>query len=231
MTVMIELKGAGRTFRQGAIAVPALHPADLVIEAGKLVAVTGRSGSGKSTFLNLVTGIDRPTSGSVTVAGVDLARQSESGLAAFRGRQIGIVFQFFELIPTLTVLENVVLAMDFVGVVPGKLRRPCALELLDQLGVADQARKLPSRLSGGQQQRAAVARALANDPPIIVADEPSGNLDTTNSEMVFAIFRRLASEGRTVIVATHERSELDQYDRVLEIVDGRFLDPSLRAAA
>jgi putative ABC transport system ATP-binding protein len=228
---IIELKAAERVFRQGEVVVHALHPAHIAIGKGELVAVVGRSGSGKSTFLNLVTGIDRPTGGSVVVDGVEVTTLSESDLAGFRGRKIGIVFQFFELIPTLTVLENVVLAMDLVGEIPARERRERGLALLDQLGVADQARKLPSRLSGGQQQRVAVARALANDPPILIADEPSGNLDTANSEMVFAIFRELAASGRTVIVATHERAQLEHYDRVLEIVDGRFVAPAVRAAA
>jgi len=228
---IIQLDGAGRTFRQGDSEVHALHPAHLAIARGELVAVVGRSGSGKSTFLNLITGIDRPSCGSVLVDGVDTTRLGESELAAFRGRKIGIVFQFFELIPTLTVLENVVLAMDLVGAIAGGQRRERALDLLDQLGVADQAHKLPSRLSGGQQQRVAVARALANDPPILVADEPSGNLDTANGEMVFAIFRGLADAGRTVIVATHERAQLERYDRVIEIVDGRFVSPAVKAAA
>jgi putative ABC transport system ATP-binding protein len=228
---MIRLEGAARTFRQGDVEVHALRPAEIAIARGELVAVVGRSGSGKSTFLNLVTGIDRPTAGSIVVDGVDTTALGESALAAMRGRTIGIVFQFFELIPTLTVLENVVLAMDLVGAIPAARRRERGLALLDQLGVADQAAKLPSRLSGGQLQRVAVARALANDPPILVADEPSGNLDTANGEVVFAIFRDLADSGRTIIVATHERARLDRYDRVLEIVDGRFLDSAGREAA
>jgi ABC-type lipoprotein export system ATPase subunit len=228
---IIELRSAGRIFTQGDLAIHALHPTDLAIGKSELVAIVGRSGSGKSTFLNLITGIDRPTSGSVTVDGTDITSLNESDLAGFRGRKVGIVFQFFELIPTLTVLENVVLAMDLVGAIAAGERQRRAVALLDQLGVGDQARKLPSRLSGGQQQRVAVARALANDPPILIADEPSGNLDSANSEMVFSIFRDLALVGRTVIVATHERALLDRYDRVLDIVDGRFLAPAVKAAA
>ena len=228
---IIEMNRAERSFRQGDSITHALWPTDLTIGKGELVAVVGRSGSGKSTFLNMVTGVDRPTSGSVIVDGVDVTTLGESDLAGFRGRKIGIVFQFFELIPTLTVIENVLLAMDLVGAIPAVNRRERAFTLLEQLEVAGQARKLPSRLSGGQQQRVAVARALANDPPIIVADEPSGNLDSTNSEMVFSIFRQLAATGRTVIVATHEHLHLERYDRVLEIADGRLSSAALKAAA
>ena len=231
MSGMIELKGAGRTFTQGDVRVHALHPTDLVISKGELVALIGRSGSGKSTLLNLLTGVDRPTSGSVIVDGVDLTALVEGPLAQFRGRTIGIVFQFFELIPTLTIQENVVLAMDLVGTIPAAKRQSRSLELLDRLGVADQARKLPSRLSGGQQQRAAIARALANDPALLVADEPSGNLDSVNSELVLDIFRGLAAEGRTVIIATHESGHLERYDRIIEIVDGHIAPTSLQVAA
>lgn len=227
----IELQSAGRTFRQGEVEIHALHPTDLLVPKGELLALIGRSGSGKSTLLNLLTGVDRPTSGRVVVDGVDLTALDEGALAQFRGRNIGIVFQFFELIPTLTIQENVVLAMDLVGSIAAADRKARALELLDRLGVADQAKKLPSRLSGGQQQRAAVARALANDPAILVADEPSGNLDSANSELVLDIFRTLSGEGRTVIIATHESGHLEQYDRVLQIADGRIVPNALSVAA
>lgn len=222
MRPIIELKSAGRTFLRGSIRTEALEPTDLEIGAGEFLAVTGRSGSGKSTFLNLVSGIDRPTSGSVAVDGIDLAGLNESRLSRFRGEKIGIVFQFFELIQTLTAVENVQLAMDLVGVIPSGDRRRRALALLDQVGLAAHARKLPSRLSGGEQQRVAIARALANDPPIIVADEPAGNLDSANSAMVASIFAECAAQGRTVIVATHEQGGLERYDRVLHVVDGAF---------
>lgn len=222
MRPIIELKSAGRTFVRGAIRTEALKPTDLEIGAGEFLAVTGRSGSGKSTFLNLVSGIDRPTSGSVVVDGIDLAGLNESRLSRFRGEKIGIVFQFFELIQTLTAVENVQLAMDLVGVIPSGERRRRALALLDQVGIAAHAKKLPSRLSGGEQQRVAIARALANDPPIIVADEPAGNLDSANSAMVASIFAECAAQGRTVIVATHEQDGLERYHRVLHVVDGAF---------
>lgn len=231
MSAMIELQAAERIFTQGDVRIHALHPTNLAIAKGELVALVGRSGSGKSTLLNLLTGVDRPTSGRIVIDKIDLTTLNEGSLARFRGRNIGIVFQFFELIPTLTVIENVVLAMELVGAIPASSRRPRALALLDRLGVADQANKLPSRLSGGQQQRVAVARALANDPPVLVADEPSGNLDSVNSEIVLGIFRELSAEGRTIIIATHECGHLDRYDRVVEIVDGRLVSPALQAAA
>ena len=160
----------------------------LTVAAGEFVAVVGRSGSGKTTLLNLLAGIDRPTSGTVRVAGADLGTLSESGLAAWRGRNIGLVFQFFQLLPTLTVAENVMLPMDFAKTIPAGQRRDRALQLLDRVGVADQADKLPATLSGGQQQRAAIARALANDPPLLLADEPTGNLDSATAAAVLELF-------------------------------------------
>lgn len=226
---MIELRAAERTFAMGKVKTQALRPATLTISAGEFVAVTGRSGSGKSTFLNLVSGIDRPTSGEVIVDGVALNRLGEGRLSQFRGRHIGIVFQFFELIPTLTALENVMLAMDLVGAIPTRSRRTRAMDLLDQMGLAAHARKLPSRLSGGEQQRVAIARALANDPPLLVADEPSGNLDSRNSEMVATLFGQCVAQGRTVVVATHETAGLDRYDRVLHVADGAFVDAAAGA--
>ena len=219
---MIELRGAGRSYPLGGETIQALKPASVTIGRGEFVAVTGPSGSGKSTFLHLICGIDRPSVGSVRVDGVELGALGESDLSKFRGRRIGIVFQFFELIPTLTALENVLLAMDLVGVIPAPRRRPRALTLLDQMGIVAHAGKLPSRLSGGEQQRVAIARALANDPPILAADEPCGNLDSANGELVTGLFAQCAADGRTVVVATHERTGLARYDRVLQIVDGAF---------
>jgi len=222
MKQIIRLKQAGRAYRRGALSTVALHPHDIDIAAGGYVAVIGASGSGKSTLLNLIAGIDRPTSGSVEVDGEDLGGMSESRLAVFRGRKIGIVFQFFELIQTLTALENILLAMDLVGSLPKAERRGRAMALLDSMGLADHAHKLPSRLSGGEQQRVAIARALANDPPILIADEPTGNLDRRNSEFISTIFGHCAAEGRTVIVATHEVGDLSRYSRILRVADGRI---------
>jgi putative ABC transport system ATP-binding protein len=228
---IIQLQAAGRTFTQGTVATDALRPTTLTIRKGQFIAVTGASGSGKSTFLNLVSGIDRPTSGTVTVDGVDLGSLTESRLARFRGATIGIVFQFFELLPTLTALENIVLAMDLVGVVPPRRRRSRGLDLLAQMGLAAHAGKLPSHLSGGEQQRVAIARALANDPPILIADEPTGNLDRRNGEVVSTLFGQCAADGRTVIVATHEHRDLSRYGRVLHIADGSVAGESRGEAA
>jgi putative ABC transport system ATP-binding protein len=195
----------------------------LDVAQGEFVAIVGRSGSGKTTLLNLLAGIDRPTSGTVQAAGVDLGSLTESGLAAWRGRNVGLVFQFFQLLPTLTVVENVMLPMDFARQIPVRERRPRALGLLDQVGVADQVDKLPATLSGGQQQRAAIARALANDPPLLLADEPTGNLDSATAEAVLALFAGLNAEGRTIVVVTHERDIRSIVGREVTLVDGRVV--------
>ena len=218
----ISIEHVSRSYRLGAAEVAALRDVSLKIGQGELVAITGRSGSGKSTLLNLISGIDRPTGGRIEVNGTDLGGLSESRLSQFRGSHVGIVFQFFELIPTLTALENVLLPMDLVGRVPRAERRRRATLLLDQVGLSGHEQKLPSRLSGGEQQRVAVARALANDPPVLVADEPCGNLDADNSARVMAIFRRCAAEGRAVVVATHERMDEPCYQRVLHLEEGRL---------
>jgi ABC-type lipoprotein export system ATPase subunit len=220
MQSTIVLKEAARTYMQGAVQTIALQPLSLILTAGEFVAVTGASGSGKSTLLNLISGVDRPTSGTVTVGGVTLNGLTEDGLAHFRGTHVGIVFQFFELIQTLTALENILLAMDFVAAIPKAVRRERAMGLLDTMGLAGHAKKLPSRLSGGEQQRVAIARALANDPAVLVADEPTGNLDQRNGELVTTLFGHCVAEGRTVIIATHEYRDLSRYHRVLRLADG-----------
>ncbi len=209
----------------------ALKEVSLSISAGEFVAVVGKSGSGKSTLVNLLTGIDRATSGEIQVAGTAVHTLSQSGLAAWRGRNIGVVFQFFQLLPTLTVAENVMLPMDFCDTYPEKDRRPRALALLKRVGIADQADKLPAALSGGQQQRAALARALANDPPILVADEPTGNLDSHTAEAVLRLFAELAAEGKTVMMVTHER-DLGRYiTRTVTLADGELAqEPADQAA-
>jgi putative ABC transport system ATP-binding protein len=190
------------------------------VRAGEFVAVVGKSGSGKSTLLHLVAGIDQPSAGAVTVAGTRLADLSHERLAAWRGRTVGVVFQFFQLLPTLTALENVMLPMDFLGRVPARERRARGLELLARVGVPEQADKLPATLSGGQQQRVAIARALANDPPLIVADEPTGNLDSETGAGIFALFARLVADGTTVVVVTHEREAVTGVARTVTLADG-----------
>jgi putative ABC transport system ATP-binding protein len=194
----------------------------LRVRPGEFVSVVGPSGSGKSTLLNMVTGIDRPTQGKVLVGGAAVHGMSENQLARWRGRNIGVIFQFFQLLPTLTVLENVVLPMDFCNMYRRGERKERALRLLDQVGIADQAHKLPSALSGGQQQRAAIARAMANDPPVVVADEPTGNLDTATADEVFQLFRGLVSRGKTLLVATHDQRLSARTGRVLHLLDGRI---------
>ncbi len=222
---MIQLRDVHKTYPSPAGDVAALRGVDVSIEAGALVAVVGRSGSGKTTLLNVVSGIDTPTAGNVEVAGTSLAGLSHDQLARWRGRTVGVVFQFFQLLPTLTIVENVMLPMDFCGTFAGT-RRLRALELLDRVGVADQAAKLPSALSGGQQQRVAIARALANDPPIVVADEPTGNLDTETGSAIFALFGELSSAGKTVVIVTHERDVLRRGARVVTLTDGRVTPPA-----
>jgi len=217
---VIRLRGVTKTYQTPAGSFAALRQVDLEIETGELVAVVGRSGSGKSTLLNMVAGIDRPSAGSVIIGGTSIERLPADRLAAWRGRTVGVVFQFFQLLPTLTVAENVMLPMDFCGTYPARERRPRALELLARVDVADQADKLPSALSGGQQQRVAIARALANDPPLIVADEPTGNLDSTTSEAIFRLFGDLRADGKTVVIVTHEREAVSGAGRTVTIADG-----------
>ncbi|MEO8552932.1 MAG: ABC transporter ATP-binding protein [Kofleriaceae bacterium] len=206
----------------------ALSAIDLTLAAGELIAVVGASGSGKSTLVHLIAGLDRPSSGSVRVAGTLLAELPESKLAAWRGRHVGVVFQFFQLLPTLTVLENILLPIDLCGTLPAPRARERARALLDQVGIADQADKLPSALSGGQQQRAAIARALANDPPVVLADEPTGNLDSQTAEAILALLGALAKAGKTIITVTHERDIARHADRVITLVDGRVAEITAR---
>ena len=220
MSKVIQLNQTSKHYLTGAGRFDALLPTDLEIQSGEYTSLVGPSGSGKSTLLNLIAGIVRPSSGQVKIDNEDITQFKESRLAAFRGRQIGIVFQFFQLIPTLSVVENVKLAMDLVGVIPTAQRQSRAIELLAMVGVENHIHKFPSGLSGGEQQRVAIARALANDPPLLLADEPTGNLDSANSELIGSIFRNCAADGRTVIVATHDTSKLEQYHRLIRLEDG-----------
>jgi putative ABC transport system ATP-binding protein len=219
---VISLHGVTRVYETPAGPFAALREIDLEIKAGELVAIVGRSGSGKSTLLNMMAGIDRPSSGNVTVDGVAIHDIPPGRLPAWRGRTVGIVFQFFQLLPTLTAVENVMLPMDFQGSLKTRARRGRAIGLLDRVAVADQADKLPSQLSGGQQQRIAIARALANDPPVILADEPTGNLDSATGAEVLRLLDDLSSEGKTVVVVTHERDIAWKAVRTVTLVDGRL---------
>jgi len=220
---LIDVQQVVRTYRSASGTFTALKGVSLQVQAGEFVAVVGKSGSGKSTLINLIAGIDRPTSGAVLIAGTPVHTLSQEQLAIWRGRNVGVVFQFFQLLPTLTVAENVILPMDFCTTYPVRERRPRALALLERVGIAEQADKLPSALSGGQQQRAAIARALANDPALIVADEPTGNLDSHTADAVLQLFADLAAEGKTVVMVTHER-DVTIVTRTITLADGAVVD-------
>jgi putative ABC transport system ATP-binding protein len=220
---VISLRRLTKTYETAAGSFAALRDIDLEIGGGELVAIVGKTGSGKSTLLNMVGGIDLPSSGSVKVGGTPIQELNHNHLAAWRGRTVGFIFQFFQLLPTLTVAENVMLPMDFCGTVPPGQRRTRALELLRRVDVGEQAGKLPSELSGGQQQRVAIARALANDPPLILADEPTGNLDSATGAAIFQLFSELARGGKTVVVVTHERDVAPALSRTVTIADGRVV--------
>ncbi len=218
---IIQLDGVAKSYTpRGGQAFHALRDVSLSVRNGDSVAVLGKSGSGKSTLLNLIAGLDRSSSGKVQAAGANLTRLGENELAVWRGRNVGVVFQFFQLLPTLTIEENIMLAMDFVGKVPVAKRRPRARELLQLVGLIDQAPKLPSALSGGQQQRAAIARALANDPPIVLADEPTGNLDSETAGAVTELFQTLTDRGTTLLIVTHDNNLARRAHRVIQLKDG-----------
>ena len=221
---LICLRSVGKHYASPAGDFNALIDIDLAIERGEFVAVVGQSGSGKSTLLNLLAGIDRPSSGEITIDGQALRQLSEKALSAWRGRSIGVVFQFFQLLPTLTAAENVMLPMDFGKRWPARERRPRALALLERLGVADQADKLPAALSGGQQQRVAVARALANAPAILLADEPTGNLDSRTAQALLEVLSDLVREGQTVVMVSHEPSAIRHTTRAVTLADGRIVE-------
>lgn len=222
MSKIIELQQVTKSFVQGNRTFTALKNVGLDIKKGEYIAIVGKSGSGKSTILNLITGIDHPTDGLVRVKGTDIHQLGESELARWRGKNIGIVFQFFQLIPTLTIIENILLAMEFVNAIPKNERQKRARSLLEMVDILDHCDKFPAALSGGEQQRAAIARALANDPDILVADEPTGNLDSATAASVKAIFSDLVASGTTVIVVTHENVDAGQFDRVIGLHDGEI---------
>ena len=219
---MISLQHVSKTYETPAGKFSALKEIDLHIQQGEFVGVVGKSGSGKSTLLNMVAGIDRPSTGSVAVAGTEIHELSENKLAVWRGRNVGFVFQFFQLLPTLTAAENVMLPMDFAKSVPLRERRKRALALLDRVAVGRHADKLPATLSGGEQQRVAIARALANEPPLVLADEPTGNLDSVTATAILDLFRDMANQGTTVVIATHEAEIARVIDRRIEISDGKI---------
>jgi len=220
----VQLQGVGKTVAgPDGHEVHILQDIDLNIDRGEYVCVRGRSGSGKSTLLHVLGGIDPATRGSVTVAGHELTGRSETELARFRGRHVGIVFQFFQLMPTLTARENVLLPMELASVIPARDRETRAAELLGDLGLGALAHRVPALMSGGEQQRVAVARALANRPRVLLADEPTGNLDSKTAASVHGIFEGIAREGITVVVVTHEAETVTRYDRIIHLQDGRLV--------
>ena len=219
---VVRLRRVNKSFQVGDSEIPVLKELSLEVHAGEFISIVGQSGSGKSTLLNMVTGIDFPTSGEVLVTGQHVNTMSENELAAWRGKNVGIIFQFFQMLPALSLLQNVILPMAFAGILPRNQHKARATELLELVGLGDQLHKLPNMVSGGQQQRAAVARALANDPPLLVADEPTGNLDARTADDVFDIFVRLSSEGKTIIMVTHNQVLAGRVPRVIELDDGRI---------
>ena len=221
---LVSLEDVEKVFKTPAGPFKALKGIDLQVEAGEFVAVVGPSGSGKSTLINMITGIDRPTTGEVYVGGERLTKMSENQVARWRGRNVGVVFQFFQLLPTLTVLENVMMPMHYCGTYKGQ-RSERAMELLELVEVPDTANKYPSQISGGQQQRAAIARALSNDPKLIIGDEPTGNLDTVSAGLVFGLFEELVEGGKTIMMVTHDRGLAGNIPRVEEVRNGQLVAP------
>lgn len=221
-SAIVEVRNVIKRFPAGDSEVTILKGVTLNIKPGEFVALVGPSGNGKSTLLNMITGIDHPSEGEVIVTGQSVHTMTENELAVWRGEHLGIIFQFFQLLPALSLLKNVMLPMDLVKIVPRKERQARAMDLLDMVGLADQAHKLPSQVSGGQQQRAAIARALANDPQLLVADEPTGNLDSATSEDVFQLFLGLVARGKTMVMVTHSLDLAVRGSRVVEIRDGRI---------
>jgi len=221
---IIELRGVVKNYKTAIGDFPALKDVDLHIEAGEFVSIIGKSGSGKSTLLNMITGIDRPTTGEVFVNGTAVHQLNENRMARWRGKNLGIVFQFFQLLPTISIIENIMLPMDFCRTYPMRDREKRALELLELVELKEHAYKLPTALSGGQQQRVAIARALANDPPLVIADEPTGNLDSKTADSVFQLFKDLVAQGKTIIVVTHDSGLAKRTNRTALIADGEIVN-------
>ena len=221
-TPVVQIRNVVKSFPVGNGEVTILKGIDLDVTSGEFVSIVGPSGNGKSTLLNMITGIDRPTSGEIMVTGKPVHEMSENQLAVWRGENVGIIFQFFQMLPALSLLQNVVLPMEFAGKYTRRQRRERAFELLELVGLADQAEKLPSMVSGGQQQRAAIARALANDPPLLIGDEPTGNLDSKTAAEVFELFQKLVDSGKTMLMVTHDKELAGRVPRKVEIQNGKI---------
>jgi len=222
MGSLVSVNEVVKSFPVGGGVITVLSGISFNVDKGEFVSIVGPSGNGKSTLLNMITGIDKPTCGDVIVTGKEIHKMSENKLAAWRGQHVGIVFQFFQMLPALSLLQNIILPMDFAKKYSPKERKERALALLDAVGLEDQANKLPGMVSGGQQQRAAIARALANDPELVVADEPTGNLDTRSANDVFNLFCNLVDEGKTLLMVTHDKELARRVPRVVEIIDGKI---------
>jgi len=219
---LVQIVDLVKSFPVGGGEVTILKGLSFNVKQGEFVSIVGPSGNGKSTLLNMITGIDRPTAGQVIVTGLEINKMSENQLAAWRGKHVGIIFQFFQMLPALSLLQNVILPMDFAKKYSPRERRERGMHLLEIVGLEDQAHKLPSMVSGGQQQRAAIARSLANDPDLLVADEPTGNLDTRNAGDVFDLFLKLVDQGKTLLMVTHDKELSRRVPRVVEIIDGKI---------
>lgn len=217
---LIEVQNLARSFQVGPTMIQALRGVSFQIRPGEFVAVVGPSGSGKSTLLNLLAGVDRPSAGEILIGGLAIQHMPEADLARWRGTRVGIVFQFFQMLPTMTLLNNVLLPMELARRYTPAERRARAIQLLERVGLKDHIHKLPSRVSGGQQQRAAVARALANDPPLILGDEPTGNLDSGSAEIVFTLFAELVAAGKTVLMVTQDEALAARMPRRIELREG-----------
>jgi putative ABC transport system ATP-binding protein len=220
----IQLHNAVKTYKTAVGDLVALKNINAKFERGEFVGIIGKSGAGKSTLVNMITGVDRLTSGEVIVDGISVHRLNENQMALWRGLNIGVVYQSFELLPMLSLIDNVMLPMDFCGLYKPRKSQERARQLLIQVGLEEHMRKPPTKISGGQQQRVAIARALANDPPIVVADEPTGNLDSSTAEGIFQLFELLVQQGKTIVMVTHDQSLAKQFSRVLRIADGEIVD-------
>ncbi len=221
---LVDLRNVVKTYTGTAGTFTALKGVDLIVEAGAFASIIGKSGSGKSTLINVITGIDRPTSGEVIIDHIPVHELNEEQIAVWRGRSVGVIFQFFQLLPTLTAVENILLAMDYGKRHPRVERPERAMRLLELVGMADIAHRLPNALSGGQQQCVAIARALANDPVLLTADEPTGNLDTKSAELIFQLFENLAGTGKTILMVTHDNDLARRAQRTIRLADGQIVD-------
>lgn len=222
---IIHMQGMVKVYHSSSGDFEALKGIDLDVYPGEFVGIIGKSGAGKTTLVNMITGVDHPTGGNIMVSDIDIHRLNENQLASWRGQNLGVIYQSFQLMPTLSLIDNIVLPMDFCGSFNPIKSLERAMSLLRQVGLEEHARKLPSAISGGQQQRVAIARALANDPPLIIADEPTGRLDSTTAETVFEIFNALVQQGKTILMVTHDQSIANRLTRTIRLTDGRIAEP------